>query len=120
MSIRISEKHGVNPSIMVCPFCFQSMGVALMGRLEFDREAPRQIVGDELCRECVEYMKQGFLIRERNGDFMTGRMWVIKKDAAADMWGEEVAQRGLAYIDEETAKKIGLPYNEGEENAESE
>ena len=39
-NIRLSEKHGVNPSI------------ALLGKLKGDKEAPIKIIGD-LCDDCI-------------------------------------------------------------------
>lgn len=50
--IRISEKHGVNPSITICPICGKDTGIALLGKLKGDEEAPRKIIGD-LCDDCI-------------------------------------------------------------------
>lgn len=49
--IRVSEKHGVNPSITICPICGKETGIALLGKLKGDKEAPRYIQGD-ICDEC--------------------------------------------------------------------
>lgn len=49
--IRVSEKHGVNPSITICPICGKETGIALLGKLKGDKEAPRKIIGD-LCDKC--------------------------------------------------------------------
>lgn len=51
-SIRLSEKHGVNPSITICPVCGKDTGIAILGRLKGDEEAPRKIIGD-LCDDCI-------------------------------------------------------------------
>ena len=41
-SIKVSEKHGVNPSMEVCFICGQDTGaILLLGRLPGDKEAPR-------------------------------------------------------------------------------
>ena len=44
--IRLSEKHGVNPSVMLCFLCGESYGVALLGKHKdehsHDAEAPRE------------------------------------------------------------------------------
>ena len=50
-NIILSEKHGVNPSITVCPICGKEIGIALLGKLKGDEEAPRYIQGD-ICDEC--------------------------------------------------------------------
>lgn len=49
--IILSEKHGVNPSITVCPICGKEIDIALLGKLKEDEEAPRYIQGD-ICDEC--------------------------------------------------------------------
>lgn len=49
-SIKISPKHGVNPTIPVCFFCGKPKNeIALMGRMggKEDIEAPRNLVLDE-------------------------------------------------------------------------
>lgn len=51
-SIRLSEKHGVNPSITICPICGKETGIALLGKLKGDKEAPRKIIGD-ICDDCI-------------------------------------------------------------------
>ena len=51
-NIILSEKHGVNPSITVCPICGKEIGIALLGKLKGDEEAPRKIIVD-LCYYCI-------------------------------------------------------------------
>lgn len=41
-NIILSEKHGVNPSITVYPICGKEIGIALLGKLKGDEEAPRK------------------------------------------------------------------------------
>ena len=50
--IELSEKHGVNPSMLCCPVCGKEYGVALLGKLKGDEEAPMRIIGNELCNDC--------------------------------------------------------------------
>lgn len=50
--VTLSKKHGVNPSITVCPICGKEIGIALLGKLKGDEEAPRKIIGD-LCDDCI-------------------------------------------------------------------
>ena len=49
--VTLSKKHGLNPSITVCPICGKEIGIALLGKLKGDEEAPRKIIGD-LCDDC--------------------------------------------------------------------
>lgn len=57
-NIRLSKKHGVNPSVEVCFWCGEPMGVALLGKLKGDVEAPREICRSyEMCDKCKEHNK---------------------------------------------------------------
>lgn len=49
--ITLSKKHGLNPSIAVCPICGKAESIALFGHIKGDKEAPRYIPGD-ICDEC--------------------------------------------------------------------
>ena len=50
-SIKLSPKHGVNPSVIHCMCCGKEYGVALLGKLKDDAKAPRDIY-DGLCDNC--------------------------------------------------------------------
>lgn len=50
--IRVSEKHGVNPSITICPICGKETGIALLGKLKGDKEAPMRMLSDP-CDDCI-------------------------------------------------------------------
>lgn len=50
-NIKLSPKHGVNPSMLQCACCGKDMGLALFGRLKGDAEAPR-IIKNDLCEDC--------------------------------------------------------------------
>lgn len=60
-SIRLSEKHGVNPSLLCCFVCGKEIGVALLGKLSNDKEAPKKIANGELCDDCKEKIKNGYV-----------------------------------------------------------
>ena len=64
--IKISPKYGVNPTIPVCFWCGkQKNEIALMGRMEGDIEAPKNMVLDyEPCEECQNHMAMGVAILE--------------------------------------------------------
>lgn len=49
--ITLSKKHGLNPSVMVCPICGKEEDIAILGHIKGDKEAPRYIQGD-ICDEC--------------------------------------------------------------------
>lgn len=60
--IKISPKHGVNPSMIICPYCREPKGIALMGRLPQDREAPKEVIADyEPCDNCKKLFAGGVL-----------------------------------------------------------
>ena len=99
MSIRISDKHGVNPSLMQCFYCNEATtGIALLGKLPGDAEAPRQGVFNLTpCDDCKAKMAQGVLIMScKDSDFKDANIveqgnlpnpyrtggWVIVKDEA--------------------------------------
>lgn len=112
-SIRLSPKHGVNPAVTVCRLCGQSTGVALLGHLPGDKEAPRSIPDNGPCAECRELMDKGFLLVEaedsRDGfTKLSGRKWVIRRERAQEMFDEEIVAKGAAYVTEETARRLGL------------
>ena len=58
----LSEKHGVNPSLILCPYCGKETGIALFGKLKGDKEAPRSVVGNDLCDECKKKVDDGFVL----------------------------------------------------------
>lgn len=50
--IKLSEKHGVNPAITLCPVCGKEIGITLFGKLKNDAEVPKYVIGD-ICNECI-------------------------------------------------------------------
>lgn len=57
-SIILSEKHGVNSSIIVCTLCGKDMGIALMGKLKDDAQAPKQVSIGEICADCIKQLEE--------------------------------------------------------------
>ena len=113
-SIKLSPKHGVNPTIPVCFWCGKEKNeVALMGYMEGDGgadiAAPMHMVIDfEPCDECRRNMEQGVTLMEatskpnatsnmeiQHGVYPTGRYAVIKREADSRIFtnlnGEEKA-----------------------------
>lgn len=63
--IRLSDKHGVNPSVYKCFWCGGDIGVALFGRLKDDVEAPRTCYVDyDPCDKCKETWERGVIFIE--------------------------------------------------------
>jgi len=97
MSVRISEKHGVNLSVMICHLCGEKKGVALLGKLKGDAEAPRQAVFDyEPCDKCKSYMKDGIIllqVKDDDPDYRLGGFVVIKEEAFKNIFNAEAPKR---------------------------
>ena len=115
-SIYLSKKHGVNPSVLQCPLCQKDTGVALLGKLKNDVEAPRKMLDQKPCPECQQHMTQGIILVEASPGtdsiFFHGGYWVLKEQAFRRIFSGETAEHTLqkryCYIDPETAQKIGL------------
>lgn len=125
--ICLSRKHGVNPSLLVCPLCGVSSGVALLGALPGDAQAPKRLRDASPCAECITLMKQGFLLVEAEpqtstnvATVLTGHRWVITLEAASRLF-HDVPAGGAAYITKEHAVALGLyehkPMQEGGEGS---
>lgn len=70
--IKFSEKHGVNPTITLCPVCGKETGIAMLGKLKNDAEAPKYIIGD-ICNECITKAgKDKIYVLATNGDSIKG------------------------------------------------
>lgn len=84
MSILLSEKYGVNPSMNTCFYCGETTGIALMGKLPGDKEAPRYCCSSVTpCEKCAEKYKDYVLIVEMpdcENSTPTGRWFALKKD----------------------------------------
>lgn len=88
----ISEKHGLNPSLVRCFVCGElTNSIALMGRLKDDAEAPRERMTGELCDKCkelIEKQKGAFILEvtddtkeDEKNPYRTGRLVGISKEA---------------------------------------
>jgi len=119
MGITLSEKHGVNSSLMLCYFCGEPSGVALLGRLPQDKEAPRQGVYDlEPCEKCRDLMKEGIIfVQVKDGEsgnepYRTGKLAVLKETAVNRVCKPDMAERLIkcrfAFIEESVWNAIGL------------
>ena len=81
MGIVLSKKHGVNPSLIVCPVCGKDMAIALFGKLKDDAEAPIKVKGNELCDDCKkEYITIIEVYSEENRK-ATGRQVFVPRNS---------------------------------------
>lgn len=74
--ITLSKEHGVNPSVIVCPICGKETGLAFLGKLKDDAEAPPCVHGNP-CDECQKKFDEGYVaviamksLRERSDMFI--------------------------------------------------
>lgn len=110
-NIRISEKHGINPCMMKCFLCGEGKGIALLGRLPKDAEAPRSAVFDyEPCDKCKGYMKKGIIliqVADDDKDYRLGGFVVISDEAATRIFeNEEVLSKRVAFIGDSLWQKM--------------
>jgi hypothetical protein len=127
--IRLSPKHGVNPSLGVCPLCHREDGsILLCGLLkptanESDPEAPRHMIGFEPCDDCKAKLEHGVLLIEVEGTPLvdgqgltreeptrTGRTMAVKRKMFAQVFKEPARSWGLdkgrAFIPPDVFKKL--------------
>jgi CRISPR/Cas system-associated protein Cas10 (large subunit of type III CRISPR-Cas system) len=122
MRVTLSEKHGVNPSVTVCYLCGAEMGIALVGRLKGDAQAPRRIFDHHACDECKAHMQQGIILisididrsPDQKNPYRTGGFAVVKESAIREMVQppelmETICRKRVAFICNETWVALGLP-----------
>ena len=75
--MKLSPKHGLNASIVICPICGNETNVlALLGQIDKkDSEAPKYIPGDDFCDDCKEHINGGgmFILEVDKDQNRTGR-----------------------------------------------
>lgn len=109
-SIKLSPKHGVNPSITHCECCGKTIGIAMLGKLKDDAEAPKDIAMG-LCDDCQKVIDaDGLMIIEvKNGEsgpnpHRTGRIVGISKEAKNRIFKDTTST--IAYMEEELFQKL--------------
>lgn len=116
-NIRLSEKHGVNPSVQICILCRKPMGVVLHGRLPGDEEAPREVVTLETCDKCRGLTKQGVIFLETEDDKHppkpTGKLFVLRREAIPKIikekeLAEDILQQGVAFVPKHDWKELNF------------
>ena len=64
MNIKVSDKHGLNPSINHCFIWNKDINIALFGYIKGDKEAPKHCCTGDLCDDCKEKLKTHVAIIE--------------------------------------------------------
>ena len=112
--ITVSKEHGVNPSLLVCPFCREEeYGLAICGRLPGDKEAPKRMRGDEPCDKCKELMEKGIYLIVHTDAFLD--VTDDRKLSADEVfWGESRTGHTIV-ITEDCVRRIGKHFKMGDE-----
>lgn len=121
-NLKLSKKHGVNPSLQVCTICGHDDGIAMFGYITGDKEAPRRTLSPEPCKKCKadieNYKKQGFVIFVINDEFENEEMahttpWqhfkyltVVKREA--EFIQDWDTSKGACFLQASRATKMGL------------
>lgn len=119
--IRLSPKHGLNPSIGICFFCGEDDGtIVLPGRLKDDQQAPRRTCwSHKPCLKCKKWMRQGIILvsvcdgETGNNPHRTGG-WVVVTEETVKRWFNEpllttVLKTRFAFVYDQTWDAAGLP-----------
>lgn len=88
-SITLSPNHGLNPSLVRCPICHKNTGgIALLGKLKGDVEAPKYIDGD-LCEDCDKVYVT--VIEADENRKRTGRIAYLKREVLSEQFRDQKA-----------------------------
>lgn len=124
--MRISKKHGLNPTIPLCPYCGESKNEIILTGYEGEKWAKRnghsdgqmpmhvRVEGD--ITPCDECKKKGIAVAEVESDddrTLTGRLWVIREEAIREILKDSpmlpsVLRERLVVIPVAIAQSIGL------------
>ncbi len=107
-SIKLSPKHGVNPSVLHCFICGKEIGLALLGKLKDDAEAPHNVINpNEICDDCRKQIDAGnkFFIEvkdntDSNNPERTGRVVCVRGGALPTV------KSPINYIDKSTFDQL--------------
>lgn len=121
--IRLSEQHGVNPSVDHCFICGKDYAVVLFGKLKGDIEAPGSTCTGGICDECQCHLENGvvFLVEvdeekteDEQNPWRTGRLAGVSAEAirrwiTPENLAEKIIEKGLAFIPIEAYEGLGIP-----------
>jgi hypothetical protein len=110
--VRISPRHGVNGSVLICPLLFiPTHNVVLNGRLIGDKKADKYMLDTEVCELAQAGMAEGLLISEGpTPSTRSGRYWITDREAAARVFEDKphVLEAGAVVASEQEAFLLGL------------
>jgi hypothetical protein len=80
--MRLSNKHGVNPSVCRCWYCGEESGALILaGMIKGDEKMPMSGVFDmEPCDKCKGYMERGIILLGVKDDAELDKMEAARKD----------------------------------------
>lgn len=122
--LKLSPKHGVNPSVEICYICGKDAGVILFGLLKGDVEAPRKACINKVpCAECKEWMTKGVicisvnptLSQDKDDPWRSGGWIVLKDEAVERMFGHnksvlsDVLKHRVMFLEDDAWDELGLP-----------
>lgn len=88
-SITLSPKHGVNPALLQCPVCHKDTGIALLGKLKGDVEAPKYMTDVQLCEDCKKkYITLLIVEKQEPKPKIIGQAY-IRREAVDDRFAKE-------------------------------
>lgn len=83
-TIILSPKYGLNPSILQCPICHKDTGIAVLGKLKGDVEAPKYMQ-NRLCEDCQkQYITIHEVTHTDHSDSYTGKLLFVKREAITE------------------------------------
>lgn len=103
--IRLSKKHGVNPTMGICFYCNKPTDtIAMLGALKGDAEAPKYSVLDYVpCKDCQKMFDTGIPLIEAS----TRDVWRTQMPLTKSTEGEEVYPTGrYMVVTEEFGKML--------------
>jgi len=123
--IRLSEKHGLNPSLQKCFYCGNHKGILIPGRIKGDQKMPMEVITDlEPCEKCPDQIQHPekynavILIEADKKEGPTGRFVVLRDSIVSK---EEIEEKGRTlFIEEIPSDLIEMMKKEKEKDIEKE
>ena len=106
MTLRLSKKYGVNPSLLICPIYGNDVGIALLGA-NGGKKAPYRMTSMELCDDCKQKIKEGntFILSAKqtpDGIKPTGAYMLVPNDCL----NVPIPPKGIFFMEESEFNKL--------------
>lgn len=101
MSVRLSKKYGLNPSMVIYPICGNELSIAICGYLKGDIEAPKILKASEPCEDCKKVYITVVEVESETNRKPTGRRVFVPKEVL-----KVESSNGIVVTDRETFNKI--------------